>query len=403
MSSDRPLFHARGDDSPLVLRVFRPDESAPELERASQDGNADRPVLSPRMTLGEFSGAYYVPHVLAGKDRSPRTLDEIATSLKYWAELTSDPPLALIDDAWVELFKTRLAAPIVRRVGTLRKRIVLAPQTVRKHCAQLAPILRATGPKRPWNKRGAGVLDDPPEIELPAAGDPRPVDAPNLDALDAIYRACDAADVPRLSWIDAPTWWRALLVCCYETALRIGSLIYVDRSWIRGDHRGLSLYVPRSRYKGRRRGKVFPVNDVAAAWFDVLIAAQRRAGVLDGTPHGDRLFRWPHDPHAGGDPREHNDDFSYLQATRRKIFARAGVSIAGGFHALRRSHATHRAVVDLSAAQRALGHERGRTTAQHYIGEVVGRAIVDGLPQPATFLPHFSQGGSDAPPSPVSD
>lgn len=376
-------------DSYIRLRLFNPPPDG-EPARSVGVGDDGRAVVSPSMTLGEFFDAYYVPHVLR-VGRSPRTLREVRSSLRLWASLTGDPPVGYIDDAVLADFVARLAEPIVRKIGTLRKSVQLAPATIRKHCAQLAPLLRALGPRDRRNRRGAGLVADPVEMDLPPLGDSAPIDAPDLDALDRVFDACRVADVPRLDWIDAPTWWRALIVIDYELALRIGSLIYVDWSWIKADHRGLSLHVPAARYKGRRRSRVFPVNDVAATWFAVLKEAQQRGGVFEGTPHGDRVFRWPHDPHpTNRDPREHNDDLGHLQRTRRKIFAAGGVTFRGGFHALRRAHATLRPLVDLVESQRRLGHERSTTTERHYIGDVVGRAVVDGLPQPTSFL----QGGS---------
>ena len=92
------------------------------------------------MTLTEFYEKAYKPEVSDAKTLAEDTYRQRERALKYWVEVTGNPPLCDIDKQTMINFVREMRAKT--HYG-----IPLSPATIKKHCAALMSILSYAGPK----------------------------------------------------------------------------------------------------------------------------------------------------------------------------------------------------------------------------------------------------------------
>lgn len=169
---------------------------------------------------------------------------------------------------------------------------------------------------------------------------------PDAWSLDELARILDAAGrlerVP-IGGIPAPAYWRAILLVCYWTALRRGSLMKIRTADVNLEQG--TLYVPGSQMKNGR-GKMFHLGSDAVAAIRVI-----------HDPERELLFPSP------GDLKTLSDQF-------RSIIAAAGVPKSrrhnGLFHKLRRTTITHTAArAGMPAAIALAGHSSQYVTERY--------------------------------------
>lgn len=195
-------------------------------------------------------------------------------------------------------------------------------------------------------------------------------DAWSLEEVSRIIDATARLTTPPFDGIPAAKWWRAILLTCWYTALRRGSLLKIRTVDVDLEERW--LYVPSSHMKNGR-GKRFRLGADAVAAVREIINPQRQL-----------LF-----------PVVAN---RRLHLEFREILRLANVSAAsrlpcGQFHKMRRTVATQTAVsVGLAAASALLGHS-GPEMTQRYIDPsyTPGQDASEYLPPLASGF--FEEGG----------
>ena len=120
-------------------------------------------MLSSEMSLLEFyrrfvRGVYFVT-----RGTSERTAAEYECSLRYWRQLTDDPPLCQIDDETCSRFVRQLVCFPGRRTTRL------SPNTVRKHCVAIQHCLDLAGPRTRKHPAARQLIDRPCYLERPAS------------------------------------------------------------------------------------------------------------------------------------------------------------------------------------------------------------------------------------------
>lgn len=329
----------------VPLRLFSPEDC--EDPTPQQDGQ-----LSPEMTLTDFFWRYAWPDCFVPKGDGRRTRKDYETSLRYWRELTGDPPLGKISK--------RHCATFVRRVGAVNGNTArLSQNTVHKHWVNIQRLLNLSGPSSRQQPDGADVLENPPWLTGPGRSQP----APRAGfSLDEIWRWLEI--LPRLAVrcaknadFDPVDWWRGLILVAYNTGARPATLFQLRSEWI-DDH---VLRVPPEAIKGRH-GRLLWLNDPA---LEAIRKLRKPKGLI---------FGWERWPEAETTLRKH----------RRRQQRPAGVRDLG-FYGFRRTFATECGKISPLAMQIMLGHEGLglRMAAQHYVclEEVLADALQK-LPQP---------------------
>jgi len=353
-------------------------QSAQHLRLFAVDTPADTPNAAWPLTL--FWRAYARPICYEPKAAAPRTLQQIAESLRLWEALTGDPPLARITQATCAAFLRGLHqlparrpnppadAPYARWIATLAAAPTPGPtmarNTVLKHARTIQRLLDLAGPRGRRNRSAADLLATVPWLDTPAADPATDCDPFTIDELAAWIAATATARYPSkaVTGILPGTWWRTLLLFLYNSGLRIGTALAARWSWL--DSTGSLLRVPAAGIK-RRRVKAFYLNTAA-----------RDALATIATPA--RALLWP----FPGWPRSE----SYLRRRRLQLQAAAGLPPHRrlGFHAIRATAATAITELtgDLSLAQLQLGHSSATVTANHYTALRRAARRLDDLPQP---------------------
>lgn len=330
-------------------------------------------------TLSQLWEGYLLPICYEQRDAQPATLKQIAESLTCWRAFTGDPPLARITAVTCAAFVKMLRRLPSNRPRTPKGRSpekwlqLLAEKTAErpisrntllKHVRTLQRLLDLAGPSTRKNRSAAGVLDRIPWFDAPEADPPGDCDVLTLEELRAWIDACRFARYPHKeqTGVEPAVWWVSLLLCMYNTGLRIGTSQRAAWSWF--DAGGTVLRVPPSGIK-RRRAKSLFVNEPARAAMAVL-----------AVPGRDLIWGFP------GWPKSE----SYLRRLRLELQERAGLPPERrlGFHAIRATTATAVTELtgDLSLAQLQLGHGAATTTANHYTRiQRAGRKLNE-LPQP---------------------
>lgn len=320
------------------LKIYRPADDPSEGRPQAGPANAPHRVGQPpaaAWTLRDFAAQYYGPAVLTAHEARPETRRAYRDALAYWHRLMGDPPLATIDALTVATFADRLrtAAPLRRRAipGSPAR---LAPTTQHRLLRTLRALLRAAGPATGTGRPAAGFL---PALFVPLPRlRPSPAPAPSLT-------------VVRLAFAAAGPLLRGLVAVLFYTGLRPGAAL--NMTWHDADLvAGLWTVRPEANTK---TGKPYaaPMHPAARRALTELHPAGRPA---DPAP---RLLPWPHSP-------------ATLRARWAATLAAAGLA-PFRLRDIRRTHAEQIAAAGIAAgieaAQQALQHHDGRTTAAHYL------------------------------------
>ena len=334
----------------------RPETATPQL-RLFQPTSLSG--LSPSMTLSEFYWAFVRTNCLKAHGAKKTNLAEYDTSIKYWAELTGDPPLSSIDDGFTGGFLCAL-----RELPGKKKGSKMAKTTIHKHCRHLQYMFDRAGPRSRDNRLGQGLIAITPYLDRPKIGRQTVTKNFSLVEIAALLDACADLVWPSLGWVPAPAWWRSLILVGYNTGLRIGTLVELRFSWLRTDELGTWVEVPGWALK-TDDARRFYINPWALS---ALGTVRPPAGSSE-----DRVYAWQHGN-------------SWLHGVRRRLFKRAGLPAAraegNGFHGLRKAFVTELSKINAVAAKMAAGHSPD-VTIDFYTAECVMVEAMNKLPQPA--------------------
>lgn len=330
--------------------------------------------LSPATTFSQFYSQYFRPICLIGR-RAKKTIADYDAAVALFVLLVGDPPLGKLDTLTCKMFVDLAAETPGKRRGTKR-----SPATIRKQAIYLQTILNTAGPQTKQNpdapaakglfgRDGQGDLRPVPFFRRPdlADGD-EPKGCYELAEVEAWIAACRTARKPNPA---AARWHETLIRCLWNTDLRIGTALALQRQWVQRLEAGDAVAkIPKRSYKQgcRKKGPILVYLSPAA------LAA------IDGAPGSDCCWHWPH-------------SIEHLHAIRREIQTAAGISAerkAFGFHGLRRAGLTELYLRDPEAARLQAGHRDLTTTVGHYVqAKVLGeslarqvRAAHADLPQP---------------------
>jgi integrase len=346
---------------PATIKLFAGDANHSPTGAPGKRSGA--PGLSPRMTLAQFYWAFYRPMVLVAKGAEKRTLDAYDQSIRYWQELTEDPPLEDIDDFHIGGFLTVLAALPGQRPRGRKDAPALSPNTIRKHCTHLQAVVYRAGPRSHERNRrkGQGLIDSIPYFEKPSEREKLPEDDFSIPEITLLLANCDASPSPTyLAPAERAIWWQNLFVFDFNVGLRIGSLTLVEWDRIKLDPKKGTWWVT-VRAKGGNEKKSF-VNKFAMARLEAM------RPLTGQYPH---VFHFPH-------------THSWLQECRRRIMQKAGLPEERrfGFHGLRKAMCTEGSEIDPLAAQMQAGHSDFKMTQTRYINPSRVASAMSRLPQP---------------------
>jgi len=321
--------------------------------RILTEDSAELPPLSPQMTLTEFFHAYAWPFSLQAKGDTDRTRADYLTSLRYWTQLTGDPPINQVSKQTCSTF-LQLLRELPGVAGGK-----LSPNTIHKHWVNVQRLLAWTGPADRHNPSGANLIATPPWLPSPRRHRQPP--RPGI-ALSDIWQWLEvlpahAKWMPKLGMTNPVAWWRAVILTFYNTGLRPGTLFGITWEMIDG-HR---LMVPPAISKGHQ-GRLLWLNDAA---LDALQPLRRSTGLV---------FRWSDWPAAETTLKKH-----------RVAQQRAAGIPPRSFYSFRRTFATECGKISPIAMQIQMGHVGPglQMAADHYIdAEAVLAEALSKLPQP---------------------
>lgn len=160
--------------------------------------------------------------------------------------------------------------------------------------------------------------------------------------------------------IPASLWWKAILLVCYDTGERIGSVASIRWRDVRADS---ILFVAENR-KGKRR-------DILRSLKPETILCLR--SIRFGREDSDRVFPWPRSK-------------GYLWKRLEIILKRAGLphDRSCKFHKIRKTTASYSAAAGLSA-QEILDHSDPKVTRRYIDPRIVTR------PTPADVIPDLRE------------
>ena len=323
-----------------------PAKKLPQSFRVIRDeADIDAPLRSAPvgitldLRLSEFYAHYVLPVFREGKSADAKTLKQDRESLAYWIEFTGDPPMRLIDEVLCAAFVKRLKKQPGLKAGS-----TMAGETVRKHCTHIQTILDRAGPRNRRNRSGQSLFRD---------SDGMPCDAPYLERakkrlkpankdfklmeIGAWLDACDyAIETDSLMGKTPRDFWRALVIFCWNTGLRIDTVM--ELTWAMVDAQEPDwIEIPGAIYKGGRQD------------FSTYLNAHARSAIESIHALGqERLFPWFNWPASQG----------WLQACRRKILAKTVLPPHRrfGFHGLRRALITYVSPKSSIVAKMIAGH-----------------------------------------------
>ncbi|MDO4584787.1 MAG: site-specific integrase [Planctomycetia bacterium] len=302
------------------------------MAEAKQQQRADG--LSDTMTLTEFYVKCYKPEVSEPKNLKRNTLQQREQSLALWAKITGNPPLKEITKKTMVQFVTDARKEISRWTKE-----PISPATIHKHCSALRSVLDYAGPKSPKNRDAKELIPMPPEFPVVRVYLNPTAKTPTREEVQAVIKATECAEYPKLPEIAAPDWWRLAYQFLALTGVRKGDLLGIKWEYLRR-WEGMWCVVIPAEVEKTGVEKVIPLSTAAQA-------------ILNEMPRGrpdDPIFVWPHSE-------------SLFWKERHKIILKAGLlrAIRGTWHAIRRFVGT--LVPD---AQLVLGHTSDTVTRRHY-------------------------------------
>lgn len=322
------------------------------------------PAKDEGVTLCSFFESHYMPLRLA--DASPGTVYNFTSTLERWRLVTGDPPLAEITKHMLAKFRDFLAKS--RGRGAHER---ASPNTVNFRLRTLQAVLDFAGPPAPHRRDCVGLIQQPPWIRRPQLEMriPRIVSS---EAMEAVYLAAPRMKEPKIDGFEPSAWWQALIVLCYSTGLRAGTLFSLRMEWINWADR--KIVIPPQAMKSKRP-HIAHLNETTLEHL--------------GAIRSDRelVFPWP----------RHRRTF-WLRFHKLQNFAGIPHKEQFGLRELRKTHATLLWGNSPEAAQLSLGHTGMEVTIGHYVQSgVIVSAAVDRMPMPAVFK---NGGGNGAGPPP---
>lgn len=326
------------DDAPLILRLFSADEQPPAAADQTLCGVYEQ-HLRPRL-------------IAAGK--SPRTITEYDCSLGYWRQLTCDPPVNLIDDSLLDRFAGKLWELPGRKAPTI------GSYTVIRHVTNVNAVLRLLGPKSVANKRGRGLLADPPMMERPTKPQEPPADDYTTGELRQLLSVTHSMERPREADWEPKAFWDAVLLTLAYAGFRRKTLFWLDAHNLVDGY-----FIVRPGQIKQQRGFKQYCHPLAQA-------AIERMGVKPGGP----LFRWPHFRDKEGSRGWFNEQFN-------RLCEQGGLPQLRHFgtKGFRKWHASEMAAINPLAAQLSLNHAGGGgVIGQHYVNHRLVKQTMLKLP-----------------------
>ena len=315
-------------------------------------------------TLSEFHESHFVPLWIQGRQLDAKTEASYGHSIAWWSRLTGDPPLDQITDHTVASFIASLCKQPGRR-GTMMM------SSVAKHCRNVDTILQMAGPRSRNNRRGQGLIGEPPFFDAPRVDQEPPSGDWTIEEVRAMYLAADGMTVPTIDGVDPVDWWRTLICLAYYTGLRCSALMSVEYSMIDNEW----INVP-ARLSKRRKGKRQYLHPEAIEHIDGI----RRERAI--------ILAWPQ-----------------LPTTKRTVYRRfrelqsvAGITVSRrwAFQSFRKTHLTMLAGLSLeleqglAVAQQSAGHSNRAVTTGHYIsGDVQERMVAAAIKRMPSPMPPY--------------
>jgi integrase len=281
------------------------------------------------MTLAEFLHDYYAPL----KGITERTTELYGYTIASLSETLGRP--AMLADLSDELAIARFLAHRVR---------TREPATAAKDRSQLRALHEFAARRR--------LLDTWPTYPMIRV----PERVPECWMIDEFQRLLDSAaqEQVTIDGVPAAKWWRAILLCCYDTGERIGSVMSLR--W--GEVRGCNVIFRAEGRKGRRRD-IF--REISVQTADSMLEIKGSRGPED------LVFPW--------DRGE-----SYVWRRLEIILKRAGLPHGrkDKFHRIRKTTESFAAAAGLDA-QKLLDHADPATTRKYLDPRIVRQQSPVGL------------------------
>lgn len=317
--------------------------------------NADSP--SPPQTVLTLCGVYeqhFRPRLIA-TGKSKKTITEYDCSLGYWREITRDPPVDAIEESLLD----RFAGKLWELPG--RKEPTIGSYTVIRHVTNVNAVLRLLGPKSVANKRGRGLLADPPLLERPQKPQEPPGDDYATIEIKQMLAVTHLMERHREADWEPKDFWDAVLLTFGYAGFRRKTLFALDAHNLAGSY----FTVRPGQIKQQRGFKQF--------CHPLAQAAIERMGVKPGQP----LFRWPNF-------RDKEGARGWFNEQCNRLLELAGVPPLRRFgtKGFRKWHASEMADINPLAAQLSLNHATGGgVIGQHYVNHRLVKATILKLPE----------------------
>lgn len=348
---------SRPDGRPAI-RLFDP----------SDNEGSGPPGITPAMTLSEFFEVWFLPILLVGTGKDEDTIKLYRDSIRWWCEITSDPPLLQIDDYTIAEFAAGLRQATYRR-GKLGAAKPLSKLTISRHLKHVKRILQQAAAGTP-GRPGKKLIEEAPLVAIPTVRSHAKA-CFTWEQLVAVFDAAGHWPRPCSHVNTADRWWAALLTLLLYTGLRIGDVLRIQWSQIEerdGEH-WLSLAAEDVDKTEKPKQLVLH----ATCWAAISTLRRDCDQVLVPRVRYDTADKW-----------------------HRALQLRAGVKKVMGWNAWRRTHAAMLGAVGyndaLQRAQQALDHGDVRTTRDFYynpINDCIRRMPAVPLPTCARQLTLF--------------
>ncbi len=158
-------------------------------------------VLNSRMlgqlmdALSTFYKEQFLPLWIHGRQLDAKTEANYRQSIAWWSRLTSDPPLDQITDHTVASF----IATLCKQPG---RSSTMMMSSVAKHCRNVDTVLQMAGPRSRSNRRGQGLIGEPPFFDAPRVDQEPPSGDWTIEEVWAMYLAADGMTVPTIDGVD---------------------------------------------------------------------------------------------------------------------------------------------------------------------------------------------------------
>jgi integrase len=322
---------------------------------AGQKGIELFPALDGEMTLSKFYSTWYLPNRL--HDARARSKEGYVSATRQWKLLTGDPPVKAITTDTIVRFRDALS-----KMRGRKSDLPMSANSIRTYMRHVQILLDKLGPPGRGNRDGLGILERVPWAKPPREVEGVPQIIP-LEQFSDCIRATVVMKVPKVPGIKPPTWWRALLLVAWNTALRVGTLLTMRMDEI--DWQNQRLVLPAGRMKSRRP-MIVHLNGAAMEALQSIRTDRELVFPWQSAQYGRTFYRHFHELQTAAGIPEKNQF---------------------GMHAIRKTVATLLWEASPAAAQFALGHTSNDVTKRCYVdgGALVARAL-DKLPQPEAFV-----------------